>query len=443
MTASGAAVDQGGDQDAGWDAMRLSALLAATADRAPDRIALADQPGREAWSGRPSIVWSFSFACRIVERLAAYFHGLGLPRGAPVLVQLPNSSELCLTVIALEQAGYTPCLLPAAASEAELDRALGCFHAQAVVTQGVLADTRPAEAVCRVGARHFALRFLCAFGPEVPDGVIDLDRVILEPLRGPPIAETVGETGLATLSRRDGSALYRPCRSLVASAVAFLITAKVGAGDRILSLLAADDHRGLATGLVAALVSGASLECHGLVEGGPLCESLADGPPTHLIAPGWLEPTLAAARLPAGLASVVLVHDAPVRFRSRSALGKSALGRSAPNKSALDKSALGSRPALQASVIDVLAFDELALIAGARDEGGQFSLTLDDDARGAPAARKLLRVRRDPDGAISFAGSGAETRPWTRHGAAARRSSDWTDSGFRADVFAGIVIGVS
>ena len=137
--------------------------------------------------------------------------------------------------------------------------------------------------------------------------------------------------------------------------------------------------------------------------------------PTHLVAPGWLEPAIAAAGLSSRLASTVLVHAAPIRFRAKMPLKE--------------------------NVVDVIAFDELALMARARDAAGRLTLALGDDATGSGA---FLRVRRDEDGAISFSGPAAEVRGYARAGMEdARSGTGWRNSGFKADVFAGIVIGIS
>jgi hypothetical protein len=287
--------------------------------------------------------------------------------------------------------------------------------------------------LCRIAARHYGLRFLCAYGPGVPDGVIDLDRALLadEPAAGEQDglgprglgSQDTGnpgsqDPGIVTFGRGGpGRPLHRTGASLVASAATVLIAAKVAPGDRIVSLLAPDDLAGLATGLAAALVAGATFEAHGLFDAAALAAAIENGPPTHLVAPGWLEGALASSGLPARLASTLLVHAAPIRFKAR-----------AP---------------LKENVADVVAFDETALIARARDAAGRFAVSI-GDGDGPLPAHGLLRVRRDPDGTIRFAGPAAEVRPWVRGGTAdASPLPEWPDSGFRADVFAGIVIGVS
>ena len=237
-----------------WGAMRLSALLAAAADRHPRRVAFRDQPGRERWSGRPRLEWTYSRAASVIGRLAGFFAGLGLKPGSPIGICLPAGSEAALTLLAVEQAGHRPCLLPVAWREQDLERALAAAGVQAVVTQSFLGEALPADRFCSIAARSFSLRFLCAYGPDVPDGVIDLDRIILaEPEGGPGQthqAEAEDDPGLITFGTRGGPAepLHRAGASHVAAAVSFLVSAKIEPGDRILSLLAPDDLRGLATG---------------------------------------------------------------------------------------------------------------------------------------------------------------------------------------------------
>jgi acyl-CoA synthetase (AMP-forming)/AMP-acid ligase II len=420
--------------------VRLSELLRAAAGRHGSRAAFRDQPGREGWSGRPRLEWTHALSLTVVARLATAFVRLGLKPGSPIGICLPGSSEAALTILGVEQAGHRPCLLPIAWSERDLERGIEAAGVQAVVTWGTLAGESPAELFCRVAARTYGLRFLCAYGPQVPDGVIDLDRVLLADDGPEEAADAAGpqagtgsqnkpgsqglglqdDPGVITFGTRGGAArpLHRTGSSLVASAVTVLVAAKIEPSDRILSLLACDDHCGLTIGLAAALLSNATLECHGLFDGAALGEALEDGTPTHLVAPGWLEPAVAAAGLSSRLASTILVHPAPIRFKAK-----------AP---------------LKENVVDVVAFDEWALIARARDAAGRFAVSVGDEDGPGRATRHLLRVRRDPDGTIRFAGPAAEVRPWARSGMAnAPPLPEWADSGFRADVFAGLVIGIS
>jgi hypothetical protein len=113
---------------------------------------------------------------------------------------------------------------------------------------------------------------------------------------------------------------------------------------------------------------------------------------------------------------VILIHDAPVRFRATMEL--------------------------KGRVVDVLAFDEMALISGARTSNGLFALSL--EPAGGRVAGDLLRVRLDEGGIVSFSGPAAQAG-----GIEGGRLPDltdatcWRSSGYKADLFAGMIIGVS
>ena len=211
-----------GDADPSrWGDVRLWSLLAATADRYPSRLAFADQPNRENWSARPQIAWTYANTQRITERLATALAGLELAPGAPVGICLPNGSEACVAVLAVERAGYLPCLLPAGWSEDVLAQALEAASIVAIICQTRVAEEQPAEAFCRLAARYFGIRFVCAFGPQVPDGVIDLDRAILDTTPALTETNTGFLPGVVTFQLRDGRVipLFRPTSSSLAAAV--------------------------------------------------------------------------------------------------------------------------------------------------------------------------------------------------------------------------------
>ena len=249
--------------------------------------------------------------------------------------------------------------------------------------------------------------------------MIDLDRAILDTTADLPPTEHGPFPGIVTFERRGATVqpLFRPYASCLAAAVTFLVARKIEATDRILTLLPPDDLRGLATGLLASLVTGATLESHGLVDGASMAIACRSDTPTHLVAPGWMETTLAGADLPASIASLVMVHEAPVRFRGRGELKQ--------------------------PVTDVLAFGEVALISRARSPSGHLMLSLDEDHAPTEGPSDLLGVRREDDGTIQFGGSAAEVCDFVRGAPLVpAQPPQWRSSGFKADLFAGIVIGV-
>lgn len=409
----------------------LSRLFEAALARQPGALALLDQEGREAWSGRPRIAWSLRAAEPMVARLAAFFAGLDLPRGACVAVMLPGGAEICLTILALERAGLVPAMIPAATGPAETARAVEATQAVAIVTQAMIGDLRPAEAARDIAMAYFGLRFVLAFGPGIPDGVIELDRVLVADdqarLRAraeegaedaPALPESGGgaelDSGIVTLARGEGPvrAVFRPGASWLAATAHFLSVARIAPDERILSLVAPDDLAGLVTGPFAALAASVAYEAHGLFDGPALAASLARERPVRLVAPAFLEERLAAARLPSCVTGIVLVHQAPTRFKRRVAL---------------------DRP-----VIDVLSLGEWALLAASRIDPSRVSFPLEP----APTGAGLLSLRCDEVGRIMVEGPAARTRLVDRAGGEPRCPPS-RSTGYVAERFAGLMIAVS
>ncbi|MGJ3262599.1 MAG: AMP-binding protein [Salinarimonas sp.] len=418
----------GNAADSAAPAGGLGRLFAERAAQTPGALAFVDQAGREGWCGRPRIAWSYGATQPMIERLAAFFSGLGLAREAAVAVCLPAGSETLITLLALERAGLTPCLLPLAWPRDDLARAVEATGAVAVVTQSMVGALKPAETFRDIAMAYYGLRFVTAFGPQPPDGVLDLDRVMVDErpilagrgegtasVQAPDAADPPArEPGIVTLARRgeEIEAAFRPASSWIAAACAFLEVAHYAPGERILHLVAPDDLMGLATGFVPALLTGAPLELHGLFDGPALAASLARGEATRLVAPGWMESALASAALPASVTGLVLLHAAPTRFRARTAA--------------------------TCPVVDVLALEPWALVSRARSRGGQVAIRL--DARAAGAADPL--VRRDEDGGLRVCGPSTQARRVVR-GQVEADAPEWRETPWCADVFAGIVIGVS
>lgn len=403
------------------DANGPAALFARRALADPGGTALLPQPGCMEWSGREETSLTNAEAEMAVSRLAAQFAAFGLPPRALFGVALPAGPEACLTIAAVDRAGLTPCLIPLSWSPEQFGSIVESLGLAGVATQSRVGELNPALEWRDLAMRYFGLRFLTAFGPAVPDGFTDLDAVMAQ--SGVPAAISIdtdapGPSGYVSFDRSEGEAdgapvaWFRSWASARAAAESFVAAAKVAPHERLLTLIAQDDHRGLTTGLMAALVSGCALEAHGLFSSDALAQSLPGAGPLRLVAPGWMEADLARLDFPENLCGVVLVHQAPVRFKAQTPLTH--------------------------GVTDALAFGEIALLTQARDARGRFALSLDRPDEDAA----MLAVRREADGRIQFRGMAAQAAPLD--GRTPPVEADiWRDCGFIAEIFAGIVIGVT
>ncbi|HMB10658.1 hypothetical protein [Saliniramus sp.] len=399
-----------------------AALFARRALADPGGTALLPQPGGMQWSGREEISLTNAEAEMAISRLAAQLATFGLPPRALFGVALPAGPEACLTIAALERAGLTPCLIPLSWSPEQIGSVVESLGLVGVATQSRVGELTPALEWRDLAMRYFGLRFLTAFGPAVPDGFTDLDAVMAQ--SGVPAAISAdpaavpGPSGYVSFDQSDGKAdgapvaWFRSWASARAAAESFVAATDMSPRERLLTLIAQDDHRGLTTGLMAALVSGCALEAHGLFSSNALAQSLPGEGPLRLVAPGWTEVDLARLDFPENLCGVVLVHEAPVRFKAQTPLTH--------------------------GVTDALAFGEIALLTQPRDARGRFALSLDRP----DADASMLAVRREADGSIQFRGMAAQAAPLD--GRTPPVEADiWRDCGFIAEVFAGIVIGVT
>ena len=384
-------------------AQRLCTLLAATAQAHPDRLAFIDPAHKPLWSARPAISWTYAAAAEIVARLAQGLRSWRLAPASRIGIALAGSSESFLAYLAVEAAGHVPCLLPLAFDEEALLAAVQAAALPAVITQTRFGALAPAERLCRVAVRYFGLRYLAAFGPDVPDGVINLDAMVLDQAGG---AFADGPGGMISFLGGDPARpVHRGSDALLAAIAVYLVTARVQPGDRILSLLPQDDLRGLVTGLGAALVSGAGLETLPVFEARSFAASLDRPLPTRLVAPAALERNLAGCRLPASLASVTLAHRAPGRLGQR-----------------------WLSPQADRAVVDVVAFEETALLAGAR-AANDVALALTHPERGHLFST-LMALRRDAEGRLAFRGRACQAGALQRDGTLPEMVDDWMPSSF-------------
>ena len=391
----------------------LSACLFAAARAAPQRTALRDSGDRTAWCGRPAITWTYAAAAEIVGRLARGIGAWRLPAGSRIGLWFSGGAESTLAHLAVEAAGHLPCAMPAAWDPERLSGAIAAAGLVAVLSEGRRGERRPAEELARAAMRHFGLRYLAAFGPGVPDGVISLDAMALE--RG--VAEPIASRGLVTFAGGDPDRpVYRTAAALAAAIDAHLDVLPVAADERILSLLPAHDLRGLVTGLGAALAVGAGFETVIPFDAAGFRAALLRPIPTRLVAPALIEPALAALPLPWTVRSLNVVHRAPTALTLRAAAGSSGPQR-----------------------LDSLVFDEDAVLTrpGLRD----LAATLAYPER-APLPRTLLAVARGADGRIGFRGPACAAAPLTRGEIPETDAQAWRSSGCRPILSGGTATGI-
>ena len=126
----------------------LDTLFKRILARQPDALALVDPLNKQRITGQPPKRLTFAQADRAISSLAAHFIESGLPANSVIAVQLPNTIEFALTVLAAYRAGLVVAVLPLLWRQAELTMALNRTAARAIVT------TSKIDGVDLCGYRH-------------------------------------------------------------------------------------------------------------------------------------------------------------------------------------------------------------------------------------------------------------------------------------------------
>jgi AMP-binding enzyme len=279
----------------------------------PGALALSDPSDRAAFTDGLPRRLNYAGADVAVNRLAAQLKALGLPEGSTVALQLPNTVEAVLSLLAVLRAGLVAAPLPLLWRRADLVAALREINARAIVTMTRIGDERSAEIACEAAAELFSLGFPCAFGHAAPDGVIPLDLDAPTPpldadLLRPRISKDLAAIVTFDASRRGAFAVGRAHAQWIAAGFAVMLEARIAPGETIVSTLPPASLAGIASAFVPWLLTGGTLALvHGYSP--PALAQAATGG-EHLVAPA--PALLALAEASRGVfASSIAVHRGP------------------------------------------------------------------------------------------------------------------------------------
>jgi hypothetical protein len=341
----------------------LIELFARALAKDPDAIALADAPniGRSFGAERPVRRLTFAQVDRIICAIAAKLQQLGLKTDHVVALHMPNTVEAVLTLLAVLRAGMIAAPMPLLWRRAEASAALSRIGAKAIVAFGEVGDAHLPELATHIAAEVFPIRAVCAFGRDLPDGVVPFDPLLEDGLlAAPEIAEPnrrmrdrAAHVAVITwdLDAAGPLPVARSHSELLAAGLAVTLEGAIAPLAAIVSTLLPSSLAGLATGLVPWLATGGTLCLHPMFDAGVLAAQLMNENARVLIVPGPLAARLAEAGVFAGatdLHSVIAVWRMPERLPVSPAWPE-------------------EKPAL----VDLQVFGEIGLVAARRGRGGQ------------------------------------------------------------------------
>jgi len=300
----------------------LDALFGRILARKPRELALVDPGNKLRVTGQPPRRLTYQEADRAISALSAHFIESGLPAHSVIAVQLPNTVELALTVLAAHRAGLVVALFPLLWRQAELVAALNRTSARAIVTSASVDGVVHADLAMNAAAEAFSIRHVCSFGSNLPEGMASLDQALARPssARRPVIQDGRKAAIISFDVTADGfRAVPRTHLSLIAGGLALSLESDVPQGATAMSAFAPTSFAGLVATVVVWLLSGGTLALHHPFEADVLEQDIREHRCDTLIVPAQLALRLDEldldARLP-GLRNVIGMWRAPEQVAS-------------------------------------------------------------------------------------------------------------------------------
>ena len=272
--------------------------------RQPDAPALLDPSNKQRITGLAQRRLTFAQADQAISALSAHFVEAGLPVNSVIGIQLPNTVEFVLTVLAAHRAGLIVALLPQLWRQAELTMALNRTGARAIVTMSRIDGVNHADLAMNAAAEAFSIRHVCGFGDDLPEGMAPLGLVTSN---APTNSRVVPQDGrrAAVVSfdmMPDGlRAVPRTHLNLIAGGLAVFLESRVPQGAKLMAAFAPSSFAGLASSLLVWLLSGGTLSLHHPFESEVLERQINDNSCNALMAPASMALRLAELDLPSRL----------------------------------------------------------------------------------------------------------------------------------------------
>ena len=300
----------------------LDGLFRRILARQPDALALIDPLNKPRITGQTPKRLTFAEADAAISALAAHFVEAGLPANSVIAIQLPNTVEFMLTVLAAHRAGLIVALLPLLWRQAELTVALNRTGARAIVTASRIDGVSHADLAMNAAVEAFSIRHVCGFGPDLPEGMASLDQA-LKAQSTTTRAVTQDGRRAAIISfdvTAEGfRAVPRTHLNLIAGGLALFLEGDVAQGATMMSAFAPSSFAGLTSSLLVWLLSGGTLALHHPFDGDVLEQQINEAGCDTLVAPAQLALRLAEADMPSrlpGLRNVIALWRAPEQIAS-------------------------------------------------------------------------------------------------------------------------------
>ncbi|MEJ2626896.1 MAG: class I adenylate-forming enzyme family protein, partial [Pseudolabrys sp.] len=366
----------------------LDSLFRRVGVRRAHGLALIDPPDRYRVSDGGPRSLTFADADRAVSSVASQLRDRGLPTDALVAIQLGNTVESAIALLAVLRAGMIAVPLPLLWRKHEIVAALTQVGAKAIITASHVGDVRTAQIAVEAAAELFTVRHVCGFGRSLPDGVVPLDLRAAGSISQPPAraGHPAAHVAVVTFDVTPNGpvAVARNHTELIAGGLAVALEAGHPQDGAILSAVPMTSFAGLALTLVPWLLAGGALHLHHPFEPETFAAQRKAVGAGLVVLPGATLPALGTAERSAG-ETIAALWRAPERLAAQAAWHG------------------------PAALVDVTAIGEFGLVAAQRKPGAG-PAGLPYGTVGAPHAvakdgTPLIEVLRTADGTVGLRGA--------------------------------------
>lgn len=256
-----------------------------------------------------------------VARLAGLLDQIGTVPGQRLAILSPMGVEAAVTLLAALRLGLVPFLVPAGIDQPALTQLLERTGTEIAIGIDRVGTTEPLLMLREAAAHIFGMRCVAGFGTAIPDGVMPLDQYLASPDCPAMTGPISGGSRLIAVVDADHHGLqaaHLTETQVLEAGLRVVQALEIAPEARIASTMLGGDLPALATGLAAALLSGAEFMPLGLFSLDALEAGLTGGRKVHLVAPAATATALVKAGIahhPA-IASLVLVHLAGLPVES-------------------------------------------------------------------------------------------------------------------------------
>ena len=373
--------------------MTLDDLFRRTTERSPQMIALIDPPNRASFTDGAPRRLTYAEADRLIGTIASRLTNLSLPLDSIVGIQLPNTVEGVLALLGVLRAGLIAAPLPLLWRRGDLVAALSRVGAKALITCRRVGATDHADLAMQAAVDIFPIRYVCAFGSDLPDGVVALDALWKETNpEAPPhervhAADRAAHLALITWEATSDEVVpvARNHPEMVAGGLAVLLEGRFETGTTFLSAVPPSSFAGLAVSVVPWLLAGGTLMLHHPFDPDALAQQLRDGCDAAALPAPVIPRLLDAGFFDAGLRTVLGLWRAPER---------------------MSNARTWTMPTT--SFVDVACFGEIGVVATRRGPNGKAAglpLGIVTAPRGAPGAVLVAELNPTLDHKLAFGGA--------------------------------------